>query len=86
MARLKEVNASRDLYRLVWVLLYRANLKPRFPVTSREMFEAGVGRQHKRKLLERLEAAGLVRIEWRPTPRVPWVTVLHRLGRRGKPK
>lgn len=46
--RLSEIGASGDLRSLAWVLLYRANLKPRFPVTSREMFEAGVVRQHKR--------------------------------------
>jgi hypothetical protein len=92
--RLSEIGASGDLRSLAWVLLYRANLESRFPVTSREMFEAGVARQHKRKLLERLEAAGLVRVEWRPAPQVPWVTVLHLrrpqprhpAGRRGRSK
>jgi hypothetical protein len=84
--RLRAINASGDLRGLAWVLLYRANIKPCFPVTSREMFEAGVARQYKRVFLERLEAAGLVRVKWKPAPWVPWVTVLHRTGRRGKPK
>ena len=82
--RLREIKASGDLRGLAWVLLYRANLKPRFPVTSREMFEAGVARQYKRAFLEQLESAGLIRVEWHPVPRVPWVTVLHRVGRHGK--
>jgi len=51
-------------------------------LTDRMMFTAGVRRQHKRSLLERVEAAKLVKIEWRPAPWVPWVTVLHRVGRR----
>ena len=84
--RLSEIGASGDLRSLAWVLLYRANLKPRFPVTSREMFEAGVVRQHKRQLLERLETAGLIRVEWRPAPQVPWVTVLHQGRRRARSK
>jgi hypothetical protein len=84
--RLKEIRASGDLHRLAWTLLYRANLEPRFPVTSRTLFAAGVARQHKRSLLERLEFAGLVRVEWRPAPQVPWVTVLRRAGRRGRHK
>jgi hypothetical protein len=84
--RLRKIKASGNLRGFAWVLLYRANLKSRFPVTSREMFEAGVAHQYKRAFLERLESAGLVRVEWQPAPRVPWVTVLHRGGRRGKRK
>jgi hypothetical protein len=85
--RLKELpDPGGNLYSLAWVLLYRANLKPRFPVTEREMFTAGVARQHKRRILERLEAAGLIRVEWKPATRVPWVTVLHRVGRHRKPE
>jgi hypothetical protein len=86
--RLKELrNAGADLYRLVWVLLYRGNLgEKRFPVPSRMMFMAGVHRQHKRRVLEQLESGGLIRVEWRPAPQVPWVTVLHLAGRRGRRK
>ena len=84
---LKELrDPGAGLYRLSWVLLYRAHIEPRFPVTSRMMFKAGVARQYKRRILERLENAGLVRDEWRPPPQVPWVTVLHRAGRRGRRK
>lgn len=83
--RLSEIKASGDLCRLAIVLLYRANLRPRFPVTSREMFAAKVGTQHKRALLKRLEAAGLIAIEWQTAPRVPWVTVLDRARRYRKP-
>jgi hypothetical protein len=75
--RLKAIHASGDLQSFAWVLLYRANLKLRFPVTSTILWEAGVARQHKRALLEQLESAGLVRVEWRPAPQVPWITVLH---------
>ena len=84
--RLKEINASGDLCRLAWILLYRANLKRRFSVNSTILWEAGVQRQHKRALLEKLEAAGLVRVEWQPAPRVPQVTVLHLVGRRSTRK
>jgi hypothetical protein len=86
LKRLSEIKASGDLCRLAVVLLYRANLKSRFPVTSREMFAAKVGSRHKRELLERLETAGLIKVKWHPAPWVPWVTVLHRVGRHGKQK
>jgi hypothetical protein len=86
LKRLGEIKASGDLCRLAIVLLYRANLKPRFRVTSREMFTAKVGRWHKRKLLEQLEAAGLIKVEWQQPPRVPWVTVLRRVGRHKRQK
>jgi hypothetical protein len=85
-SRLREIKASGDLYGLAWVLLYRANLDPRFPVTSRDMYAAKVGTQHKRALLERLEAAGLIKVEWKPAPWVPWVTVMYRVKRLRKPK
>jgi hypothetical protein len=84
--RLKDLPGA-DSYRLAWVLLYRGNLgERRFPVTSRLMFMAGVHRQHKRRVLERLESEGLIRVEWRPAPQVPWVTVLHLAGRCGRRK
>jgi hypothetical protein len=84
--RLKTLNRPAGLWRFAWVLVYRANLKPRFPVTSTIMWEAGVARQYKRKFLELLKGLGLVRVDWHPPPRVPWVTVLHLPKRRGRPK
>lgn len=84
--RLKTLNASGDLWQLTWVLLYRANLKRRFPVTGTILWEAGMTCRHKRRFFGRLENAGLIRVEWRTPPRVPWVTVLHLPGRRGRSK
>jgi hypothetical protein len=77
-------HAFGELGRLALALLYRANLGKSFAVTREIMVEAKVARQNKRRLLEQLEATGLVTIEWPSGRNAPRVTVRYRVVPRGE--
>jgi hypothetical protein len=79
--RLFADKSAGGLWRLAVVLLRKADFADRFPVTTKTMREAGLSRRSKPPLLKRLEALGLIMIEWRGR-RAPIVTALYLTSRR----
>jgi hypothetical protein len=74
--RLMTSEASRGVWALSFVLLRMAFFYDRFPVTSKAMARAGLGRTGKRNILEKLSALGLIEVTWRGA-RAPIVEPLH---------
>ena len=73
----------RQIGGTVWVLLFeldRLILKARgrnpVKLSSVRMDAAGLDRNSRRRALRRLEAAGVLQVEWRGKGRSPWVTHL----------
>src|SRR4051794_7522558 len=71
----------RQIGGTVWVLLFeldRLILKARgrnpVKLSSVRMDAAGLDRNSRRRALRRLEAAGVLQVEWRGKGRSPWVT------------
>jgi hypothetical protein len=71
--RLRAVHANGSMWSLALLLQTMSCNSDRITITSAIMAEAGLPRQHKRRILERLEEAGLIAIEWRGR-RAPIVT------------
>jgi hypothetical protein len=78
--RLRAAGAITDLVALSLVLQDMARRAASFPVTGAVMLQAGVARQHKRQLLQRLVELNLIQVEWRGR-KSPWVTPFFRPGR-----
>jgi hypothetical protein len=74
---------------MVWILLSYTAWKensPTFPLTNTTLAHFGIGREVKRRVLEKLEAAGRIKVKRRST-RAPIVTLLvtPKLSRRRTP-
>jgi hypothetical protein len=79
--RLIANKSTVGMWRMSLVLLRKADFADRFPVTAKTMREAGLSRWSKQDVLKRLEALGLIRVEWRGR-RAPIVTAGYLTGRR----
>jgi hypothetical protein len=70
--------AAKTSGAIVWILLCYTAWKQKsvsFPLTSVALASFGVGRETKRRVLEKLEAAGRIKVERRAT-RAPIITLL----------
>jgi len=67
---------------MVWILLlYLAwkNKSATFPLSNTIVARYGVSREIKRRMLKKLETAGLIKVEWRPS-KSPIVTLMSELA------
>jgi hypothetical protein len=79
--RLAAAHVGEAAVLVALVLCDMARRNERFPVTGAVMCKAGQSRQHKRRVLERLERVGMIAVEWRGR-KSPMVTPLVRAGKR----